>query len=201
MPKYFFIDTGLLVKSKWLQCVDHGLVWGKQWLCGNLPHSNPQLHLTTPTPPVKQTAQTPFLQSTSVSHDGHDYSYGMERDSALIRRTSLQRVYTASRPIHNCVFSTRLRHNRLCQCSPPGQPYSLFPTARHPELPQKKAVGPSAGLSANLLPGRNHREAVRKHARWLARCNEVSRQTALSRATTSPASPAQDNRPFLVTSP
>jgi hypothetical protein len=49
------------------------------------------------------------------------------------------------------------------------------------ELPQKKAVGPSASqpdrLSANLPPGRkeDHWAAVRKHARWLARCNGDSR--------------------------
>jgi hypothetical protein len=45
-------------------------VYDVQWQCGNLPHSNPQHHLTTPTPPVTQTAQTPFLQSTSVNHIG-----------------------------------------------------------------------------------------------------------------------------------
>jgi hypothetical protein len=46
-----------------------GLVESTQSIsyCGNLPHSNPQLHLTTPTPPVTQTSQTPFLQSSPYS--------------------------------------------------------------------------------------------------------------------------------------
>jgi hypothetical protein len=57
-PKFYihFSFFQLLIKSMFKY---------SEWRsCGNLPHSNPQLHLTTPTPAVTQTAQTPFLQST-----------------------------------------------------------------------------------------------------------------------------------------
>jgi hypothetical protein len=52
---------------------------------------------------------------------------------------------SAGQPIRNGVFSTYVHHNRLCQRSPLGQPYSSLPCQLAiSELQQKKAIGPSA---------------------------------------------------------
>jgi hypothetical protein len=115
------------------------------------------------------------LQQASISHS---YAYIMEHGSTHIKRTALQRVYTASnsksfagQPIHSTVFFTYLHRNRLCQ--------------RLPALTAQPAT--TQALPASLLattgrPQRRHRATARKTA---ALASSLQRE-------------ASDKRPFSV---
>jgi hypothetical protein len=143
-----------------------------------------------------------MLASNTLAVVSHGYAYDTERDSAHIKRTALQRVYTASQQLQELSRPADPQQRLLYVPSPqPTLPAtasahrSASNTRRFPVRSQSPSCSkrrPSVRHPASQAhrypasrpqpPGgrkEDHRPALRKHARRLARCNRGSRQTAL----------------------
>jgi hypothetical protein len=108
------------------------------------------------------------------SYQEDSFAASLHCQPATARAPPASRSATAS---SLCTFTTTgsaRAHCSACRtCRYPVSSQSPSCNKRRPLVRQP------ARLTATLPAGRNHWAAVRKHARWLARCNRGSRQTAL----------------------